>query len=152
MGNQNPRYKYDNILNLELEMPERTTQDYDPAAAASQRSHDSEDGASAESGSRAASTFSGEYAAASGAAPSDHLSNVYYSYGEPVKNKRPQSSKARPKTAGNKKKAINGMANSINIEKASKNNGDNQEQYPSARGIVKTDKRFFFHFFLKQTI
>ena len=25
----NPRYKYDNVINLDIDMPERTTQDYD---------------------------------------------------------------------------------------------------------------------------
>ena len=33
MGDQNPRYKSDNILSLKLDMPERTTYDYEGAAS-----------------------------------------------------------------------------------------------------------------------
>ena len=29
LGDLNPRYKFDNILQLDLDMPERTTEDYD---------------------------------------------------------------------------------------------------------------------------
>jgi kinesin family protein 3/17 len=29
LGDLNPRYKFDNILNLDLDMPERTTEDYE---------------------------------------------------------------------------------------------------------------------------
>lgn len=29
LGDMNPRYKFDNIISLELDMPERTTEDYD---------------------------------------------------------------------------------------------------------------------------
>lgn len=29
LGDMNPRYKFDNILQLDLDMPERTTEDYD---------------------------------------------------------------------------------------------------------------------------
>ena len=29
LGDMNPRYKFDNIIQLELDMPERTTEDYD---------------------------------------------------------------------------------------------------------------------------
>eukprot|EP00164_Ancoracysta_twista_P001307 GFYU01001710.1.p1 GENE.GFYU01001710.1~~GFYU01001710.1.p1 ORF type:complete len:837 (-),score=324.28 GFYU01001710.1:210-2720(-) len=33
LGDDNPRYKYENIINLELDMPERTTHDYDGIAS-----------------------------------------------------------------------------------------------------------------------
>lgn len=29
LGDMNPRYKFDNIIQLDLDMPERTTEDYD---------------------------------------------------------------------------------------------------------------------------
>jgi hypothetical protein len=29
LGDLNPRYKFDNILQLDLDMPERTTEDYE---------------------------------------------------------------------------------------------------------------------------
>lgn len=29
LGDLNPRYKFDNIISLELDMPERTTEDYE---------------------------------------------------------------------------------------------------------------------------
>ena len=34
LGDLNPRYKFDNILQLDLDMPERTTEDYDGTPSA----------------------------------------------------------------------------------------------------------------------
>ena len=114
------RSKQDNVVPLELEMPERTTQDFDSAY---------EDGASPPP-----STTNLAYAYVLFLDLANLLrengNNVYYSYGgtKSKKSSRPSSGAAtkRPKTASKKS-----TSKVVTVE-------NSDAQYPSSRGLVKS--------------
>ncbi|KAK3264115.1 Envelope glycoprotein gp160 [Cymbomonas tetramitiformis] len=84
MGDQNPRFKSENILNLELDMPERTTYDYEGPGMNSR----------VQAALNAAFADEAEQLYAAGAGSGGHLSNVYF-YGKEGEGGRDRPTSAR---------------------------------------------------------
>eukprot|EP00741_Cyanophora_paradoxa_P003300 tig00000692_g3207.t1 len=129
MGDQNPRYRYENIINLELDMPERTTQDYEGAQGA-QRMQAAINAAMADE--------QADEGAAAGP-PGEAYGNVYYSYApkdgaegapKPPRSNSISKGSARPSTATRK-------ARPKSDEGPIAEEADPSQMYPQARGLVR---------------
>jgi len=140
MGDQNPRYKNENIINLDLDMPERTTQDYTGPDNRTQAVLNS--------------VFSEDADATNPAAQS--TANVYFSYSPKDDEKKPvaasaaRSSKSRASTnSATSSKQSNRPSTATRKGKPSvrreedipefdnEDEEDAHEQYPQARGLVR---------------
>eukprot|EP00742_Colponemidia_sp_Colp-10_P004246 GILJ01004530.1.p1 GENE.GILJ01004530.1~~GILJ01004530.1.p1 ORF type:complete len:795 (-),score=178.48 GILJ01004530.1:126-2510(-) len=139
MGDMNPRYRHDNIINMDLDMPDRSTEDYAQTGGKSQRVHSALQAALNDEEDM---TF----------IQSDSMPNVYFTYTEDgavredtaaAPNKKPtraKSAKLRPGTAsrkGRSRRPVDEAGVDVPAYVESMAHEMETEQYPKARGLVR---------------
>lgn len=128
------RFRTENVLNLDLDMPMRTTQDWDPNEIAM---------ASAERAELAR--------AGAGAATADAMGALYYSYDEPSRQEMKSRGGSRGVSRGGSResqgvkggvRAVRRPGSAAHGDRVKSRGGQEGASYPTAVGLVSSGKHF----------